>query len=77
MKDVKNEEDSDAARDRDRKDRRDRKRKRSSSPQERYRSPPPVKPDDEPEIDDETVLLSWCKLRKLKNLSFRLTHLFI
>ena len=40
----------------------DRKRKRSPSPAEvRQLSPMPQKPEDEPDLDESTVILSWCK----------------
>ncbi|XP_015605100.1 heterogeneous nuclear ribonucleoprotein U-like protein 2 isoform X2 [Cephus cinctus] len=46
--------------DRDRKDRKDRKRKRSPSPrEERHITPPLIRAEDEPEFDEDAVLLSW------------------
>jgi len=40
----------------------DRKRKRSPSPTEiRQLSPVPQKSEDEPDLDESTVILSWCK----------------
>lgn len=42
---------------------RDRKRKRSPSPlEDRHDSPPPVLAENEPEIDDAALVLSWCML---------------
>lgn len=42
---------------------RDKKRKRSQSPLEyRHESPPPVSIENEPEIDDSALILSWCTL---------------
>lgn len=41
-------------------DHNDRKRKRSSSPPEEFPSLP--LPENEPEIDNSAVVLSWCKL---------------
>lgn len=46
------------------KDSNDRKRKRSPSPAEDQRcqeSPISFKPEDEPDLDDSAVTLSWCK----------------
>ncbi|XP_044017273.1 heterogeneous nuclear ribonucleoprotein U-like protein 1 isoform X2 [Aphidius gifuensis] len=60
---IKDEKDTDKdTKDYDRKDRKDRKRKRSSSSQdERQKSPQPstLRSEDEPEIDNSRVLLSW------------------
>lgn len=40
----------------------DRKRKRSPSPVEvRQPSPVPQKAEDEPDLDESAVILSWCK----------------
>ena len=40
----------------------DRKRKRSPSPQEDTpRAPPVARPENEPKLNDDEVLLSWCK----------------
>jgi len=40
----------------------DRKRKRSPSPAEiRQLSPVPEKAEDEPDLDESAVILSWCK----------------
>lgn len=64
-KEIKEEPEEDSERDtkdRDRKDRKDRKRKRSSSPQEeRHKSPQPSHTDDEPDLKEAEVVLSWCK----------------
>lgn len=39
-------------------------KKRQRSPSEKRRwSPPARKPDDEPDYDENSVLLSWCKYR--------------
>ena len=63
MKDPKDEPAEDSERDskdRDRKDRRDRKRKRSSSPQDdRHKSPQPSHTEDEPDLKESEVVLSW------------------
>ncbi|KAK0097283.1 hypothetical protein PV326_002641 [Microctonus aethiopoides] len=61
MKQIKQEQDVDKdSKDQDRRDRKERKRKRSTSSQDdRHKSPPPSKMDDEPEIDYSRVLLSW------------------
>lgn len=41
----------------------DRKRKRSSSPvEDRHDSPLPILIENEPEIDDSALILSWCML---------------
>lgn len=42
----------------------DRKRKRSPSPiEDRHESPVPVLSENEPEIDDSALILSWCMLK--------------
>lgn len=57
---IKSEDTEKESKDQDRRDRKERKRKRSTSSQdERHKSPPPTKMDDEPEIDYSRVLLSW------------------
>lgn len=49
----------------------DRKRKRSPSPAEvRQLSPVPQKSEDEPDLDESTVILSWCKFFKLNIYAF-------
>lgn len=51
----------------------ERKRKRSPSPREEApRAPPIARPENEPTVDENSVLLSWCKyitdLHEKKNL---------
>lgn len=49
----------------------DRKRKRSPSPTEVCQaSPIPQKAEDEPDLDESTVILSWCKFFLLKHLYY-------
>ena len=61
-----------------RKEYNDRKRKRSPSPVET--SPVPQKAEDEPDLDESVIMLSWCKylflnilVYTLKSVSFRAT----
>ncbi|XP_063990998.1 heterogeneous nuclear ribonucleoprotein U-like protein 1 [Diachasmimorpha longicaudata] len=57
--DIKQQEDIKQEEDQSRNDRKDRKRKRSTSSDHPKSPPPPEKADDEPELDNSRVLLSW------------------
>lgn len=66
MSKIKHEEDTDVdMKERDTNDIiRDRKRKRSPNPlEDRHDSPSPILTENEPEIDDSALILSWCMLK--------------